>query len=235
MVSDILCKRLLAIKYLGRVDMKKIKIHKNPLDLNYDLFSKSTIQLKEGVTVLVGCNGYGKSTMLKCIKNYLNNENIDYIFYDNLFDGGLNAKSEAGFYGKMDLLASMACSSEGENIVINMGTQAARIGSWVRKHPEYDEYFILFDAIDSGLSIDNIVDVKEYLFKTILDDNKDKKIYIIVSANSYEMCAGENCFDVNECKYIKFKDYNEYREYILGTKQIKEDREDNAACDEMKG
>lgn len=215
--------------------MKKIKIHKNPLDLNYDLFSKSTIQLKEGVTVLVGCNGYGKSTMLKCIKNYLNNENIDYIFYDNLFDGGLNAKSEAGFYGKMDLLASMACSSEGENIVINMGTQAARIGSWVRKHPEYDEYFILFDAIDSGLSIDNIVDVKEYLFKTILDDNKDKKVYIIVSANSYEMCADENCFDVNECKYIKFKNYDQYREYILKTKKIKEDREDNVACDERIG
>lgn len=205
--------------------MKKIKISKNPNDLKYDLFSKSIIQLKKGVTVFTGCNGYGKSTMLRCIKNYLNKQSIDYIFYDNLFDGGLNARSAAEFYGTMDLLASMMCSSEGENIVINLGTQAGKIGAWIRKHPEYEEYFILFDAIDSGLSIDNIIDVKKHLFNTILKYNKEKNVYIVVSANSYEMCAGENCFDVNECKYITFNDYKEYKKYILETKKIKEDRE----------
>ena len=41
--------------------------------------------------------------------------------------------------------------------------------------------------------------------------------------------------EVDKFLDIVIKDYNEYREYILGTKQIKEDREDNAACDEMKG
>lgn len=32
------------------------------------------------------------------------------------------------------------------------------------------------DATDSGLSIDKIIDVKEQLFKTILQDNPDKDI-----------------------------------------------------------
>ena len=47
---------------------------------------------------------------------------------------------------------------------------------------------------------------------------------IVVSANEYEMARGENCFDVYNGKYIKFKDYEEYRQFILDSKEIKEKR-----------
>ena len=54
----------------------------------------------------------------------------------------------------------------------------------------------MLDAVDSGLSVDNIVDVKEQLFKTILEYNYGNEIYIVISANEYEMARGEQCFDV---------------------------------------
>ena len=82
------------------------------------------------------------------------------------------------------------------------------------------------DAIDSGLSIDNIVDIKEYLFKTVLENNFGKEIYILVVAKEYEMARGENCFDVRNGKYIKFKDYENYRNFVLKSKEWKEERYD---------
>jgi hypothetical protein len=86
------------------------------------------------------------------------------------------------------------------------------------------ERWILLDAIDSGLSIDNIVDIKEDLFKTILEYNCGNEIYIIVVANEYEMARNEQCFDVYNGKYITFKDYEDYRQFVLDSKELKEKR-----------
>lgn len=207
--------------------MKKITVWKDPYENGYDLCKKRTIQLKEGVTVLVGCNGIGKSTLLHNIKEQIKKEKLEFIEFDNLRDGGSNARSRAGFYGNMDFLVGSFYSSEGENIVMNMGQQAARMGSYMRKNPDQEEYWFLLDAIDSGLSIDNIVDIKEYMFKTIIEYNKGKKIYIIISANEYELCNGENCFDVFHGKYIKFANYEEYRKFILDSKEWKNQRGDS--------
>lgn len=207
--------------------MKKITVWKDPYDNGYDLCEKRTIHLEEGVTVLVGCNGIGKSTLLHNIKQQIRKEKIKFVEFDNLHEGGSNARSESLLYGDMSFLATSVCSSEGENIVMNMGKQAAKMGDYVRKNPDQEEYWFLLDAIDSGLSIDNIVDIKEELFKTIIEHNKGKRIYIIVSANEYELCNGENCLDVFHGKYIKFANYEEYRKFILDSKEWKRQREDN--------
>ena len=56
--------------------------------------------------------------------------------------------------------------------------------------------------------------------------NKGKDIYIIVSANVYEMCRGEKCFDTYLGKYVDIKSYDEYREFILKSRERKEKREE---------
>lgn len=205
--------------------MKTFNIEKEPYDKGIKIFSKNTVTLEPGVTVLVGCNGYGKSTFIKTIKRCLDNEKIKYVSYDNLHDGGFKSISKALFDRDYTFGATAYCSSEGENIMMNIGKIAGKIGDYIRC-VDQNEYFILLDAVDSGFSVDNIEEVKIYLFKTILDDctKQNKTVYIIVSANEYEMCLDERCFDIYNGVYKEFKTYNAYRNFILRTRKIKDKR-----------
>ena len=230
---------------------RKFTLHKRYYGEEYDLYKKKTITIKEGITVLVGCNGAGKTTLLHQIKDNLKKENIPVVSFDNLHEGGHNAISSAAFYNDFAFMGTAMASSEGENIVMNIGKLASSLRGFIKNgesgkdsdklskafakamwgdntEDEKEvpkERWLLLDAIDSGLSVDNIVDVKEYLFKTIFADaDPDVTIHIVVSANEYEMARNENCFDVYNGKYIKFKDYEEYRQFILDSKEQKEKR-----------
>lgn len=228
---------------------RRIKLWEDPYG-NGELYKKKYMTFKPGLTVLVGCNGIGKTTLLNNIQTELKKKDIPYIMFDNLNDGGESARSRAGYHQDLAFLATAMQSSEGENIVMNIGVLASELREFIstgvkndfssrlakifrsddceEKHVTSNERWILLDAIDSGLSIDNICNIKEYLFKTIFTDphNQDKDIYIIASANEYELANGENCLDVLNGNYIKFKDYNEYRELILKTREEKEKRHD---------
>ena len=169
-------------------------INTKPYD-DYTLYNRKNFTINPGLTVLVGCNGVGKTTMLNHIKYELEKNEIPVFQYDNVHDGGLNSISKAGFYGRMNTLANLLCSSEGEKINQNIGQAAGEIGGFIKKNSYKSEVWILFDAIDSGYSIDNIVETKRDLFETIIEDcdKRNIEVYIVVSANSYEMACGEQC------------------------------------------
>lgn len=226
---------------------RKFEIERDYYDAGYILYKKKTIEIKHGVTVFVGCNGIGKTTLIHQLKNRLKKENIPSISFDNLNEGGATSRQENFENGDIAFLATASLSSEGENIVMNMGKFAIRLHDFVKqgkdsKRNMFTEIFkssndseeveipkerwIFLDAIDSGLSIDNIVDVKQ-LFNTILEHNFGNEIYIVVSANEYEMASGEQCFDVYNGKYVKFKDYEDYRNLIMKTREIKDYRYKN--------
>jgi len=215
------------------------------------LYKKKDISLKSGVTVLVGCNGIGKTTMLHQIEAKLKEKKIPCIYYDNLHEGGSSSISEAMFYGDSVFGATAMCSSEGENIVMNMGKLASKLGHFIktgesRKRSKLEqsmrtaygvkeeapeepikERWILLDAIDSGLSVDNIVDLKEYLFKVIQEHSKELGVdtYIVISANEYEMARNEQCFLVHEGKYVPIDSYEEYRGLVVLSREYKDKRQ----------
>ena len=230
---------------------KTFKFTRAPYDEGDNLYKKATFVFEPGVTVLVGCNGAGKTTLFHQIKDQLQKEGVPVLSFDNLKEGGGHAVSSAGFYGDFNFMATAMTSSEGENIVMNIGKLASNLRGFMEngevkgnsdalarafakamwendKEDEKEmpnERWLLLDAIDSGLSVDNIVDLKKFLFKTILDDQAGKRdVYIICSANEYELCNGERCFDVQNAKYIEFKNYDEYREFVLKTREIKDKR-----------
>ena len=156
--------------------------------------------------------------------------------------------SSAAFNGDWAFAATAMASSEGENIVMNVGQLAGILrhfietGEVVKQNerisrafakamwgdhvetPTSNERWILLDAVDSGLSVDTVVDIKEQLFKTILEHKGDKEVYIVITANAYEMARGEQCFDVYGGKYVKLKTYEAYRKFILKTRDIKNQR-----------
>lgn len=228
----------------------KIPIVRDPYEPKEYLYTKKEFEFKPGVTVLVGCNGCGKTTLLHQIKDYLKSKKVPVLSFDNLHDGGSNARSEAAAMNDFTFLATASFSSEGENIVMNVGRLAKNLRPFIQtgesknrgdrlckafaravwgeqEEPEVpNERWLLLDAIDSGLSVDNIVDIKELLFKTILEDSEAQgiKTFIIISANEFEMAREEQCMDVNTGKYRTFKGYESYRKFILKSREIKNKR-----------
>ena len=99
---------------------RKFKIDNDAYGEGIKMYNKATIELVPGVTVLVGCNGAGKSTLLKQLYRMVQKENIPCVMFDNLKDGGDRARMNAEFYGDMTFLGTSLCSSEGENIRLNM-------------------------------------------------------------------------------------------------------------------
>ena len=228
---------------------KDIKTWRNPYDCGFSTTRLKNIIIKSGITVLVGCNGAGKTTLIKNITEQLKKENTPYYVFDNLYSGGKKSISKMVDSNNIEKVALMLSSSEGENITNNICDILEKARCFIKtgdsdvyktneilkflKNINQDEEepiisnerWFLFDAIDSGYSIDNIVEFKEILNLMILDSKKmNKDLYIIISANSYEMANNENCFDVMSGKYIRFKDYNEYKKFIIKTRKRKEKR-----------
>ena len=200
--------------------MRKFKIPTNPYD-DRKMYDTGNFTFSSGITVLVGCNGSGKSTLMLHIKDKLQESNTPFLYYDNLFDGNSTSVSSAMLAGDTETAAALLTASEGERIYINIGRMAARIGSMVRNAKAEDELWILMDATDSGLSIDNAAEIKEF-FKNVLLPDAPENTYIIISANAYEMCRGELCMDVYDGNYMRFSDYEEYRNHILMTRDRKD-------------
>ena len=97
-----------------------------------------------------------------------------------------------------------------------MNEFAINLGNFIRKNKDEEYIFVLIDAIDSGLSIDNIEEVKNLL--NIVKNDCGDNLYIVVSANNYSLVEGEKCIDVKNNKEIMFSDYLEYKKFILSCK-----------------
>lgn len=194
-----------------------IKVNKCPYNEDEELYSYNRFNLKTGATILVGKNGTGKTTMLRFIEQAVNDKgNCKLLTFDNYTQGGSQSLSSALFHNKLDHLATLACSSEGQRINANLGEFIRNIGYTVRHSESGTKLVILMDAVDSGLSIDSVVTLKD-VFDLIVEDAKENNIevYIVASANGYELPNGMRCFSVKDGAYIKFDSYESYKTYIL--------------------
>lgn len=204
--------------------IRTFTIDPNPYDEDVKVFKNKSVAIIEGVTILVGCNGCGKSTLIDFIERDLKKQNIPMIAFNNCKDGGSNAYGELVCKQDYSMLSTLMCSSEGEGIIANICNFAGKIKRLVSSLNERDsECWILFDATDSGLSIDNVIDIKA-LFNDIIEDIKSKGVtpYIIFAANEYEMCIDNNCLNVQECKYETIKTYDRFKKIVLKTRSQKD-------------
>lgn len=210
--------------------MRKFKIVRDPFYKEDYLYKKEWVSFKEGLTVLVGCNGTGKTTLQKTISRKLKEKGIAYIHYDNInqhddYTSDYVLMREHNYAA----LANKLESSEGENITNSLGIIAQKIGQKIQEiknSGKEKELWLMFDAIDSGLSINNICDFKNFL-KNILQKDLEQdgiKLYMLASANEYELANEEQCYDVSNCEYITFDDYEDYRNFILESSEDKIER-----------
>lgn len=224
-----------------------IKTWRDPYDAGFSTCRKKQIEIQQGLTVLVGCNGSGKTTLLHNIKSELKKEDIPVFYYDNEKDGGNNSISESIFYGNLSFTATALYSSEGENISLNLSKIASKLRKFVETGDNGDRFnalaktlalkddneennvsnerWILLDAMDSGYSIDNVIEMKDF-FDLVIKDAKEFgiELYIMISSNEYELAHESKCFDVMEGKYIQFASYEDYKKFILRTREKKDKR-----------
>jgi len=198
----------------------KISVLNFPYDLEQELFPYDSVNFPKGLTVLVSRNGSGKTTLINRIEEVISKrKGYKLIKFNNYAEGGDTALSIELFHGNMETASYMWCASEGERIYVNMGKIVQKIGHAAKEmlaESKKGKLVVLLDAIDSGLDVSNIAEMKD-VFKMIQKDFEDNgnEIYIIASANEYEMANGERCLDVTTGKFINFDSYDEYRDFIL--------------------
>lgn len=199
-----------------------VKIGRDPLALGVPLYKRATAHIKPGLTVLVGCNGAGKSTFIRTCKQFVKGKRKEAAIFDynNLSDGTQTELGYALIRSDRDRFFALATASEGEGMCESFGTFANKMGRYFSAGSK-SEAWVFIDALDSGLSIDNIINVKDF-FSALYEYNPSTTFYIIVSANGYELARGENCFDVSAMKYCRFESYEEYRSFIIESRKKKE-------------
>lgn len=213
---------------------RTFKLEWDPYGSNDKIYSGKNVTFEPGITVLVGCNGSGKTTMLDCIITpNLTKLKIPFFTYSNIKSGGKDAISRSAFNEDFYKTALLMQSSEGEQIYYNISDIAKAIGKFVRDHKDDKELWFLFDGIDSGLSIDYIREINDDLFKTVINANSDKDIYIVLSANNYESTIGNMTMDTRTGKYVTIKSYDYFHKFIMRSRSLKDkryghDKEENA-------
>lgn len=224
----------------------EIKTWRDPYEAGFSPTRPTKIEINSGLTVLVGCNGAGKSTLLQNINEEMKNKGIPCHLHNNLTVSGSDSISEAIYSGDMGFGITLMESSEGECIKMHIGKLAKCYDEFIKtgfmntkknrfaklfnnnedtKKDIPDTRVLLFDAIDSGLSVDSVIEIK-LMCDNLLEmaEKHNVELYIVIAANEYELARNSQCFDVNEGKYITFKDYEDYRKFIIKSRAKKEKR-----------
>ena len=188
------------------------------------MYNKSIVYIYPGLTVLVGCNGIGKTTLITQLKERCNEFNIPYLDFNQvgmqsssmMMDRMLNLDND------ISGLTSMYCQSEGKKIketFCYFGKKYMKFMNEIKS--EQERIFFFFDAVDSGFSVDNVLEFKYDCVNSIIETckNINKEAYIIVSCNEYEMARNENCIILPELNYRQIKSYNTYRKIILRSRR----------------
>ena len=204
----------------------------NNINIHKNASGKSRYVLKPGITVLSGCNGYGKTTTTEAMMYWLNNNGFKYFSFDGADVCENDYRGKCLLSNNFHALASFMSSSEGEQQLSIFTDFCKKTLALIDDSYDRSKPFILFiDAIDSGLSIDTVAMVRNYLFRVMHDIMKlNIDVYIIITSNTYEMCRSDNidkadkdlfrCMDTYTFKDKRFKSYNAYAKFIMYTAEI---------------
>ena len=170
------------------------------------------------ITILVGKNGYGKTTFLWSLQEYCKEQKIPYYFYNDNEQGRNNGMQKMLRNENYEGLASMAFHSEGEAMLTAFSYFGLKeIGKRVHQNVgKANTFFILLDQLDSGLDCKQLDEIKRVLRELVIPDiNKSgMEAYVFITSNSYELAEGEDCVDPVTGKHYSFSDMVEFKSYI---------------------
>lgn len=210
------------------MDEFMITVKTKPFGDGMQVYQRTKFTFLPGLNSLVGCNGSGKTTLTDYfLIPQLRQAHIEYYKYNDRRQGGsmlmdrmLNVDDD------MRGLARMYLSSEGERIVVGLEKVITALPSFFKEN-KGKPTFLLLDAVDSGMSVDEIHEIKNLLLDVIIPDAKSRfniDLFVVISANNYEWCNDDRIhnIDVITAKTVKFKSYDEYVKHILDSRDKKQ-------------
>lgn len=206
---------------------QELKIHANtkPYD-KFKLYTRKNFTFLPGLNNLVGCNGSGKTTLLDIyLLPYLRENKIPYIRWNDRRYGGSNLMDKMlNFDNDMDGLVAMALSSEGEQISYGLISVFKDIGRSFRQYKD-QAVVILLDAIDSGMSVDEIIEIRSCILDVVIPDAQSQGAtpYFILATNNYEWCNDDriNNINISNGQRLFIHSYEEYKDIILNSRELK--------------
>lgn len=203
------------------------------------------------VYAFVGCNGLGKSTLIRQIchdcdtslDNFAHNLMDDYngrsAFARFLADPDespgepetyylpIDRRSSARGFGDDALIARASSNfmSAGEALAHNLGPCLAIVRKELPRL-RGKEVYILLDDLDAGASLDVVADERRAIDAMAKDLGANGSRYAIcVAANSYGLAEGLECISCADLSPVSFGSYGEYRDFILSTRRWKDARD----------
>ena len=152
---------------------------------NEDLSHHKIISIKDisrPICLLLGPNGTGKSMSLKCMESELDKGNIKYVKYSTSHNDIVHTTWD---FDPNDIIN--AFRSEGERMCASFDKWGAqKLVPLVLKTNE--PLWILLDEIDSGLSIDRILQTVSIIKMIFAGEyQKNRQVQFVISCNSYEL------------------------------------------------
>ena len=171
------------------------------------------------ITILVGKNGYGKSSLMAGIEEWCKNNNAICVKWSDTEYGRDRGRSTLGFNEDYGGLAGMLFVSEGQAMMTSINKFF--IGNCIKainnRKPGSTMIFLLLDQIDSGLDIHQVNYIKDVIRDTLIKDMHGRvklDVYPILTANSFELVVDEDCVDPITRKHMVFRSLIDYRHYI---------------------
>lgn len=180
-------------------------------NISNDILLFDKITLEGSLTVLVGGNGVGKTTLIKALYKRdpsleIEGDTSKLVLWRNAVDNqrynNPNPFSKNYTEDLFDLYLTNE-RSEGENVVHSFLV-------WAESIP-YGS-IVLIDELDSGLSIDNLNGVGHVIASLI----SEKKCQVIMSINSWHFvyCFDDHLVSLVDGKKVNFnRDYEKFIEY----------------------
>lgn len=212
--------------------MTDFKIGRDPYGSGVPLYAASHVDIPTGLTVLVGCNGSGKTALLDTMSGRLAHTlgQHDYVV---IIDAHSETQRTAygGVFGHdTSAVAAGLTNSEGELMQRAVGRRFPDIGQ-AMNDTQLESLWVLIDGFDSSVDILGCDVMLETFTRHVFPDlrQRDVDAYVVMATNAWEPVryAQEHdgtVIDVTRLKRIRFTGYEDYRDYVLMTAHRREER-----------